>query len=148
MKMKNVTLTDILKALDKFDSEAMPSPALFNESDILHSYSRAQAIEDGVLIDVSKQGRELGIVHPVAVTASAWADTVANSPDLDGDENKRLSKLIACAQNAIDDERQTEAAFIISAETLEGVKHIRLRVIRHPGDDMRPVITVMLADED
>jgi hypothetical protein len=34
----------------------------------IHSYSRAQAIEDGVLSDVSSAAREVGIRYPVALT--------------------------------------------------------------------------------
>ena len=40
------------------------------------SYGRAQAIEDGMLIDVSTTAREAGLAWPVALTAAAWADTV------------------------------------------------------------------------
>ncbi len=47
---------------------------MFGEA--VYSYSRAQAIEDGVLIDVSTTAREAGIVWPVAMTSAAWADCV------------------------------------------------------------------------
>ena len=43
----------------------------------IHSYTRAQAIEDGQLIDVSTVAREAGIVWPVALTSAAWDDCVA-----------------------------------------------------------------------
>ncbi len=43
----------------------------------IHTYTRAQAIEDGQLIDVSTTAREAGIVWPVALTSAAWADCVA-----------------------------------------------------------------------
>jgi len=39
----------------------------------ISSYSRAQAIEDGVLVDVSALAREAGIRFPVAVTAGVFA---------------------------------------------------------------------------
>jgi type I site-specific restriction endonuclease len=38
----------------------------------IHSYTRAQAIADGVLIDVFETARELGFKFPVAVTDSVW----------------------------------------------------------------------------
>jgi len=34
---------------------------------VIHTYTRAQAIEDGVLIDVSEMAREAGFRWPVAV---------------------------------------------------------------------------------
>jgi hypothetical protein len=39
---------------------------MFEDSELIHSYSRAQAIADGVLIDVSETAKEVGIVFPVA----------------------------------------------------------------------------------
>jgi len=39
----------------------------------ISSYSRAQAIEDGTLVDVSALAREAGIKFPVAVTAAVFA---------------------------------------------------------------------------
>ena len=42
----------------------------------IHTYTRAQAIEDGQLIDVSTTAREAGIVWPLAMTSAAWADCV------------------------------------------------------------------------
>ena len=45
--------------------------------DIISTYTRAQAIEDGVLIDVSPIAKEAGFEWPVAMTAGAWADCVA-----------------------------------------------------------------------
>ena len=36
---------------------------------IIHSYSRAQAIEDGVLADISDLGEEMGFKIPVSICA-------------------------------------------------------------------------------
>lgn len=41
---------------------------------VIHSYSRAQAIEDGVLVDVSSMAKEAGFIWPVAVTAAVWGN--------------------------------------------------------------------------
>ena len=43
----------------------------------IHTYTRAEAVEDGLLIDVSETAREAGFRIPVALTAAAWADCVA-----------------------------------------------------------------------
>jgi len=40
---------------------------------VIDVYTRAQALEDGVLVDVSSWAREYGIIFPVAVNASVWA---------------------------------------------------------------------------
>jgi len=39
---------------------------------IIHSYTRTQAIQDGVLIDLTDWARELGFLVPVACTAAVW----------------------------------------------------------------------------
>lgn len=47
---------------------------LFGE--VIHSYTRAQAIEDGYLVDVTETAREAGFVWPVAMTRAVWEDCV------------------------------------------------------------------------
>ena len=44
--------------------------------EIIYVYTRAQALEDGVLIDVSDTAREAGFKCPVALTSAAYADCV------------------------------------------------------------------------
>ena len=48
---------------------------------VISTYTRAQAIEDGVLIDVGAMAREAGFKWPVALTTSAWADFMDWSED-------------------------------------------------------------------
>src|SRR5437879_6332420 len=40
--------------------------------DVIYSYTRTQAIEDGVLVDVTPMAREAGFVYPVALTRAVW----------------------------------------------------------------------------
>ncbi len=44
---------------------------------VVSSYTRTQAIEDGVLVDVSEMAQEAGFKHPVALTRAVWEDCVA-----------------------------------------------------------------------
>jgi hypothetical protein len=53
---------------------------MFEDAELIHRYSRAQAIADGVLIDVSEATKEAGFKFPVALTAAAWAQCVAVPP--------------------------------------------------------------------
>ena len=57
---------------------------LFGEP--ISTYTRAEAIKDGALIDVSATAREAGIVWPMALTSAAWADCVAWT---DADEKRK-----------------------------------------------------------
>jgi len=49
-------------------------PGLFEDADVISVYTRKQAIEDGVLVDVSK-GQRL-FKFPVALTRTVWTDCV------------------------------------------------------------------------
>jgi hypothetical protein len=64
---------------------------MFENFEMIHRYSRADAIRDGVLIDVSATAREAGIPWPVALTRVAWERCVAVPPDVEcQDEAGRL----------------------------------------------------------
>ncbi len=56
---------------------------LFQASDVIHTHTRAQLIEDGDLIDVSETAREAGFTVPVAITRAAWADCVEWTAETD-----------------------------------------------------------------
>jgi hypothetical protein len=43
---------------------------MFAEADLIHRYSRADALRDGVLIDAGETAEEAGICYPVALTAT------------------------------------------------------------------------------
>ena len=59
--------------------------------EVIYSYSRAQAIEDGVLVDVSEMATEAGFKHPTALTRAVWDDCVRVPEGLsDQDEEGRL----------------------------------------------------------
>src|SRR5438067_9248389 len=74
---------------------------MFDHADIIHRYTRADALRDGVLIDVSPTAREAGIRYPVALTRAAWERCVTVAPGvLCQDEAGRLWDvlwMLACA---------------------------------------------------
>jgi hypothetical protein len=45
---------------------------MFENVDLIHVYTRADALRDGVLIDVSATAREAGIRWPVALSRAVW----------------------------------------------------------------------------
>src|SRR5215207_3343934 len=68
---------------------------MFEDADLISSYTRAQAIADGTLIDLTdatdRDGRKLSpFKWPVAMTAAAFGEAVAAGgewqPDAGGDE--------------------------------------------------------------
>jgi hypothetical protein len=45
---------------------------MFESADLIHRFTCADALRDGVLIDVSATTRKAGIAYSVALTAAAW----------------------------------------------------------------------------
>jgi len=73
---------------------------------VISTYTRAQAIDDGVLIDAGAMAREAGFKWPVALTSAVWADCAAWSEDDNRqqayqDESGRLWDVLFMASHAI-----------------------------------------------
>ena len=114
-------------------------------------YTREQALEDGVLVDVSETAREAGIIYPVAVTQRLWADYITpddRSRPYGQSEQGRLWDvlfLLAIAARSGGEAIHYRITFIMKERQR---RTIQLRAVCGPGDDMTPIITVMLPDED
>ncbi len=125
-----------------------------NDGQVIHTYTRAQAIADGVLVDVSKLASEAGFRFPVAVTAGVWAECVAVPEGLTGqDEKGRLFDILVMLHFAItrykgDTERLDFALHVRNDEREGDPPLVQLYALCGPGDDAEPVITVMLPTED
>lgn len=126
--------------------------------DVIYSYTRAQAIEDGVLVDVSETAREAGFRWPVAMTAAAWADCVAwseedNQQAVCQDESGRLWDVLWMALNAIRSANGgTQIEYQLYRVPRDGksieARLTSLKLVCGPGDAGEPVITIMLPGED
>ena len=68
---------------------------------VIFAYTRAQAIEDGILVDVSQTARQAGFKIPVAVTRTVWSRLVALPEGYLGyqDERGRLWDLLWMAHH-------------------------------------------------
>jgi hypothetical protein len=120
----------------------------------VHVYTRAQAIADGVLVDVTATAREAGFRVPVAVTAAVWADCVAWNQALElhpQDEAGRLWDLLRMAE--LEARRAPAAAaqrFGVLRVPSRGWRPELVELMAHigAGDDGEPVITIMQPGED
>ena len=125
-----------------------------NDDFVIHAYSRAQAIADGVLVDCSALAREAGIRVPVALTRAAWDLCVALSPaakDALNDEQGRLWDVLWMMSMAIRRQAGNGDRLLFSLNCVtERVQpsRVTLRAVIGPGDSAEPVLTVMLPDED
>lgn len=123
-----------------------------SEDDIIHRYTRAEAIADGVLVDVTPQGREAGFRHPVALTRAAWEAYVAVPAGAAGqDEQGRLWDVLWMLRHASARSVPGISALRFTVYVRNGEVHPRpceLKAVCGPGDDLEPVITVLLPHED
>jgi hypothetical protein len=124
-----------------------------SETNIIFAYTRAQAIADGVLVDVSKLAREAGFKIPVAVTAGVWAECVAVPPGVTGqDETGRLWDVLNMLRHAIGtnggSDRVDFAVHVRKDNEESTPPLVPLYAVCGPGDDADPVVTVMMPHED
>jgi len=125
---------------------------MFTEDDLISVYTRAQAIEDGVLVDVSEMAREAGFKWPVAVTAEVWATIENIPPKLQGaqDVQGRLWDVLTMLKLA-SRRGGTEIRYKLIMDRNENghrLRYLTLKALSVPGDDAEPVITVMLPHQD
>ena len=127
--------------------------------DVIYSYSRAQAIEDGVLIDAGSMAQEAGFKWSVALTSAAWADCVAwtdedSQKQVHQDQSGRLWDVLCMASHAIRTRADSGDQLLYQlyrvprdGKAMEA-KLVTLKLIVGPGDQGEPVVTILLSDED
>lgn len=125
---------------------------MFENAHIIHSYTRADALEDGFLVDVSPMARTMGFVIPIAMTSTAYQATV-EVDDIDT-LNARLRDVLTMAHFAAKGagENQDQVPFKVAA-TPQGnaelpAKTHNLTLHIGPGDNHEPVLTIMMEGED
>lgn len=128
--------------------------------EVIHTYTRADALRDGTLVDVTEAAREAGFRFPVAVTRAVWEGCVAWSDadnarkDAAQDETGRLwdvvTALHAAIRRARDDHARMDVPLYRVPRDGYAIRPQRTRLIAvcGPGDDAAPVITVMEPHED
>jgi hypothetical protein len=125
---------------------------MFEQADLVHSYTRADALRDGVLIDATAAAREAGFKFPVALTAAAWGKCVAVPPGvLCQDEAGRLWDVLTVLRFAARGQAGAEVRFGVHVRNDNRERTpplVRLKALCGPGDHGEPVITVVLPDED
>ena len=118
--------------------------------DPISIYTRAQAIEDGVLVDVSVTAREAGFRFPVAVTRTVWDGYVV--PDSRAryyqDEMGRLWDILSVLRFYVN-RGGSEIHFPVTMIMKKAQRrNIPFKAVCGPGDYAEPVITIMMPDED
>jgi hypothetical protein len=123
----------------------------------VYTYTRRQAIEDGVLVDLMQPEtvalvREAGFKFPVAMTSGAFSATVAeiDKPLPEGqDMQGRLWDVLWMLRHGIKTSRTPDRArFVVMVWNGRHYDRVELWATCGPGDNGEPVITILLEGED
>ena len=141
-----------------FDPNQTPAPRPHSQQPLtpplVFSYTRAQAIADGVLVDVTATAAEAGFVIPVALTAAVWAECVRVPAGVVAqDERGRLWDVLSVLRFAIRRQAGGEPELLyqlhVRNDNGDGEPPlVTLKAMCGPNDDGSPCITVMRPDED
>ena len=138
----------------------MPEPGNAPVFDpVIFAYTRAQAIEDGILVDVSETAREAGFKIPVALSRTVWDRLVALPDGYRGfqDERGRLWDVLWMAHyyalRASGSDRVTMSVLV--RDIRKDLRDSNWPPRRHcpivaigGGDQGEAVITIMFPEDD
>lgn len=120
--------------------------------DVIFSYSRAQAIADGVLVDLTgKFPNECRMYkYPVACTAAVWAlvEKAVNNPSWCNDYAGVVWDILYMSVKGVVSRPGEDTAVFRVIITGTGRQKIHtMKAVVGPGDEGEPVITIMLPEE-
>ena len=122
--------------------------------DVIYSYTRAQAVADGVQVEVTKTAQEAGIKFPMFLTRAVFDNYVAVPEGVTGqDEAGRLWDVVWLTRFAIIRARPGVDRLPVALYVRNDNHRAKLvKLIATCGpldmDDPQPAITVMMPDED
>jgi len=122
--------------------------------EVIHAYTRSQAVADGEQVEVSKLATEAGIRFPVFLTRGVYDQFVTVPAGVEGqDETGRLWDILTMLRFAIRRSRAGVDRVAVALYVCNDNRHARLvKLIAACGaldiDDPQPAITVLLPDEN
>lgn len=122
----------------------------FHGFEVIYAYTRAQAIEDGVLVDLTQLALTRGFRLPLALTSTAFHEALNAPYTTKGDELAPLFTIVRFLDWLRPACRAAPAGvseFLAPFTRIDG-QVVSLKVNIGPGDRAEPVLTVMLPDED
>jgi len=124
------------------------------EFEVISEYSRAQAIEDGFLVDVTETAKEAGFKIPVALTRAVWNKYVEVPEGVTGQDIKgRLWDILWMLYWEIKENPKAQETLLFKLHVRDDNRErppplVTLKAVCGPGDNGDPVITIMLREED
>jgi len=129
--------------------------------EIVYAYTRAQAVADGMQVEVTKVAQEAGIKFPMFLTRAVYDAYVTVPPNVSGqDEAGRLWDIVWMTRFAIIRANKVGRGTPCAPSRIPVALYVRndnravklIKLIATCGpldmDDPQPAITVMMPDED
>lgn len=130
----------------------------FDGAEVISTYSRAECIADGFLVDVSLPAAEAGFTVPVAVSHAAWADCIEwraedSLRQTHQDQEGRLWDLLSTCFFEAYRKRGHNAMFFELYRIPRNGKattpdKVQLKALMGPGDSGEPVMTILKPNEN
>jgi hypothetical protein len=126
----------------------------FEGFELISVYSRADALRDGVLRDLSDLTRPSGFRIPVAATEAVFTSYLDPSPDLIAAGQSLtgrtwdLLQVLLFAISVYPDRSEILFKVLFLMSPASSPVPIELKAICGPGDDASPVLTILLPSED
>jgi type I site-specific restriction endonuclease len=125
----------------------------FDFGNVIFSYSRKQAIEDGVLVDLSKLCPEECALykHNVCCTAEVWSiidRAVKNKKHLNDLKGVVWDVIFMSTRLVIREVDETTRLFQVIIKGAGPQSTYTFKIVCGPGDTAEPVLTIMLPEED
>jgi hypothetical protein len=133
--------------------ETLNMTSIFGDCEVISRYTRANAISDGVLVDITTNFPELCKMYkfPVACTASVWGiitravESKKHCNDIEGVIWDVLWMSQKGIVRRIDDTQHIFRVIITGTGTN---RYHDMKIVCHGGDEGEPVLTIMLPEED
>jgi hypothetical protein len=129
------------------------SAKMWSPENLIFRYTRAQAIADGVLVDITAIAREAGIRFPVALTSSLYHEYLVPHGDASTSGQSTEGRLWDLLQvfrtiARVSDESELRFSVLFTDSSSKRLEPVEVKALCHPGDEYEPVITIMLPMED
>lgn len=127
---------------------------IFDDAPIIHSYTRAEALADGELVELDpKLCREAGFTYSVAVTRALFATVIDLTPAAKragNDVAGRTWDVLWMARLAVRGARGGRAVEFEVRAVVDRVRpsRVQMQMVCGPGDEGEPVLTISLPGEN
>jgi hypothetical protein len=149
---QNINPTEALAAV--FGEPKQVADGITAFGPVIYSYTRAQAVADGVQVEVTKTAQEAGIRFPMFITRAAYDAFVTVPEGVTGqDEAGRLWDVVWMTRFAIlrarsGQDRCPVALYVRNDNTRAKLVKLIAQCGPLDMDDPQPAITVMMVGED